>query len=472
MEKKKYKNIYIDALALIPERKSGIGLTIENTLENLIKINNPANDYNIILVVPLGKAKYLNKYIRKGVSVKTIYMPAKLLQLLLKMNLLLPLDWFLGKGIYIFPNYRNWPLWKSFSITYVYDIGFITFPETVQPKNRKFLSQNIRRWINRTDRIITISEFMKIEIEKYLDVFYQKLAVVYCGVDRKLYYHRNQSEIQKIKNKYNILFDKYLLFVGNIEPRKNLFLLLKAYQKLKENNEFGLVIIGGDGWLNEEVLQEIEKMKTQNYKILKVDKYVTNEDLPAIYSGASALVHPAIYEGFGLTPLEALACKTPVAVSNIPTIKEVVQNLGYYFNPSNVRSITNTISELLNDEKIEKLKPKLGSYLFRWEDSANQLIGVINQLNSEASPRPILKRLKYIYKLIDNKLRSIFGEKILPPYIPREAKSEKELRQILLIDYLNEQPNILQIYSLFIYLKTKHILAFFIKRVILSSTDK
>lgn len=155
------KRLYIDALALVPDRKSGVGQTLEQTLENLSLIPEFTTEWTAYLVVPLGKAKYLKKYEKTNISIKTICLPARILDVLLRFGVLPPLDIFIGKGVYLFPNYRNWPLWRSRSMTYVYDIGFVLFPETIQPKNRSYLATNIKKWISRTDTVITITNQVK-----------------------------------------------------------------------------------------------------------------------------------------------------------------------------------------------------------------------------------------------------------------------------------------------------------------------
>jgi len=193
--KKIEKIIYIDALALVPERKSGVGVTLEQTLEELLK-NSEMKSWEVFLVVPLGKAKYLKKYESSNVHLKTIYLPARALAILLRTRLLPPVDWFLGKGVYLFPNYRNWPTWRSRSVTYIYDVAYVKHPETVQAKNQKYLSRSMSTWARRTDRVITISKQVKYEIEKYLGMNENKIDIVPCGVDRSVFCKRNSNEIE------------------------------------------------------------------------------------------------------------------------------------------------------------------------------------------------------------------------------------------------------------------------------------
>jgi glycosyltransferase involved in cell wall biosynthesis len=447
-------------LALVPKKKSGIGLTLEQTLKHLA-----VRPLDICLVVPLGKAKYLGSYLGPNVRAKTIYLPARVMEVLLRLRLFPPADWLLGRGVYIFPNYRNWPLWRSRSLTYIYDIGFIKFPDMVQPKNQKYLSRYVKRWISRTDKIITITNQVRNEIEKELDQPYTKIAVVYCGVDTSVFHRRDAAEVRTVKEKYGIPFKNYLLFVGNIEPRKNLTQLLDAYEKLSEpvQEQYGLVLVGGDGWLNEKFNWRLERMQQKGKHVMKVQQYVGTEDLPALYSGAAMLVHPAVYEGFGITTLEAMACETPVAAADIPAIREVAQEAALYFDPADPESLKDTVLEVIDDEdgvKARVLEGKKRARELGWKQSAAALYEVIEH-DMEEGPhrRPVIRRLKALYVACDTGFRRLLGDKAFSEYRPRPVASVKELRATIYDDFLSEQPSYAQDVILRTYLFTKHLFA-------------
>lgn len=463
------KTLYIDALALVPEKKSGVGVTLEQTLKKLLKTSE-LKQWKVCLVVPLGKAKYLKKYQSANVQIKTIYLPARALALLLMIKLLPPMDWFLGTGVYLFPNYRNWSVWRSRSITYVYDIAYLKHPETVQVRNQKYLHRFMPSWVRRTDRVVTISDQVKYELEKYLGLAESQIEIVPCGVDRSVFYKRDGKEIETVKKKYSIPYDKYFLFIGNIEPRKNLVNLLNAYNKLPAATqaEYGLVFVGGEGWQNEEFYQELKKMQSAQKNVFKTSKYVIAADLPALYSGATMLIHPAIYEGFGMTPLEAMACGTPATVSDTPAIREVVQDMGVYFDPYSVQSIAGAISKTLSDTKLIAANVERGLTLakeFSWERSAKELFKVVGkEQESGAHGHPILVRLKRLYQITDGKLLYLFGERAYPPYEPADAQTAHQLRETIFDDFTKEQPARLQLFLKKVYLGTKHSAARILKR--------
>lgn len=452
MGKRLKKAIYIDALALVPKKKSGVGQTIEQTLGALVGLPEIKNgDWQIYLLAPLGKVQSLKVYVNKNIRIKSIPLHARLIDGLNRLHLLPPIDIFLGSGIYIFPNYRNLPLWRSRSLTYVYDVVFFRFPNMVEPKNQKYLSKYIRTWVERADRVITITNQVKDELEKYLNLSHTLTDVVYCGVDTHLFRERKAGEVNRVKKVYDIPYDEYFLYVGNIEPRKGIDTLIDAYIALpySTRNTIGLVVVGGDGWLNEQIIIRIEREVARGEKILRVKRYVDNEHLPALYSGARILIHPALYEGFGMTPLEALACGTSVIATDLPAIREVLgQSLVRYFEAGDAHDLRANILEEISSATKSQLE--LGERTrviarYNWGCSATTLFGIIESQYSQGPvDKPILRRIKRLYKHTDINLRRLLGERQLSRYIPRDTRNTEDLRKVIYDDYLKEQPNLIQ----------------------------
>jgi glycosyltransferase involved in cell wall biosynthesis len=463
--------IYIDALALVPEKKSGIGVLLEQTLIQLAELPKVKNAYQIYLVVPMGKAKYLQPFLRSNVTTKTIPLPARVLEVFLRLNIFPPMDWLLGSGVYVFPNYRNWSLWSSRSLTYIHDATFKRHPEMVRPKNLRYLERYSARWANRSNTIITLTDHSKEEIEKLLSLPYTKLQVIYCGVDTSVFNRRSVAEVDKIKQKYRIPYENYFLYVGSIEPRKNLVQLIRAYQKLptKIRQTYGLVLVGGDGWLNDEFNQDLATAQSNGHNILKVAEYVVNEDLPALYSGASLLVHPAVYEGFGITPLEAMACETPVVISDIPPLREVSEDAAYYFDPYDDQSLVNSIEQALQNKTETLAHIKRGlvkAKSLSWRSSAEKLEMLIDtELAEGKQDKPVLRRLRATYLVFDRWIRTRLGERVLTPYIPERATNERALAVTVYRDFLREQPSHVQVVALKVYLGTKHTAGLGVKKV-------
>jgi glycosyltransferase involved in cell wall biosynthesis len=376
------KNLYIDALVLAEEHMSGIGHLTLGLVRALAVLPGFVQKYNIYLVVPMGKIDKVLRHEIPNVQIKTIPMPARIISLLNNNKLLPPLDIFLGKGIYLFPNYRNWPLNNSKSITYIHDASFALYPETVQPRNLKYLKNNINLWVKRADLIVTLTQASKADIATSLAIDSKKIHVVGCGVDGSVFKKTPKAAVEATKRKYGIHTPKYLLFVGNLEPRKNLSRLIKAYSGLDESllEQYPLVVIGAGGWLNDGTNALIQESAHNGVKIIKPSQFVLDEDLPAIYSGASAYIHPAIYEGFGIPPIEAMSCGTVTIVSDIPVLNEVLGSAALKFDPYNISDITCKIQSILTRPSDKKQYIEKGNILakkYTWQNAAEKLAYLI-----------------------------------------------------------------------------------------------
>lgn len=377
--------VYIDALPIAQDKMSGIGhLTLE--MIRALSTNKEFDyKYELILVLPLGKASKIVRHNLSGCKVATLPLPARALSLFLKLKLLPPVDLLIGRGVYVFPNYRNWPLLLSPSITYFHDVSFMLHPETVSPKNLKYLKHNARLWLKRTDLVATLSHSSKMEIIENLKIPEGKVKIIPCGVNGSIFYHRSYKEVLNIKHKYGLPEGNYIICVGNLEPRKNIDRLIAAYQKLpdKLRNDYALVLIGGGGWLNEKTMALINSARNNGLDIFHPKKYVEDEDLPALFSGAALAVHPAVYEGFGIPPIQAMSCRTLVAASAIDSIKEVVGEAALLFDPYSISDIMAKIETGLsdNDERVSLVKKgEKQSKKFTWEDSASILYKIIEEL--------------------------------------------------------------------------------------------
>lgn len=359
---------------------SGIGHTVIAILQGLSANTSLRKKYEIILLVPIDKKRQV-RLLNLDLKIKTVFIPDIILRGLRRYNLLPYMDIFIGKGKYLFPNYWNWPLMFSESFTYVYDVSFLVYPEFTDTKNRKFLSRYLRVWLSRTDKIITISNHAKNEIVKYTEVNPGKIEVIYNGINTTNGKSISRKEVLDIKDKYRVEGD-YLLFVGNIEPRKNLLRLVGAYRLLpaKIRAKYSLVIVGSYGWNNDGIKRAIEDSVKEGFRILKIDEFVSDEDVTKLYAGASVLVHPALYEGFGMTPLEAMAAGTPTIVANNSSLPEVMGDASLYVDAMNEQDISDKIVELLEDKKLQNRLVKAGKNRvteFTWRDTTDKIAALI-----------------------------------------------------------------------------------------------
>lgn len=332
MSIQKRTKLFIETGPLIDKRISGTGHVAMNIIKYLSTNTTFMDGYRIILLVPFNKLKAIERFgFNKNVEVRSIPIPARILNGLVRYNLLPPVDLLYGRGVYLFPSFKNWPLLLSKSITYIHDVAFKVYPEFIEPRNLSLLNSQVNRFLTRTDQVITVSESSRQELlEHFPYLREEKVSVVENSIDTELFSPQSKQRIQELKKKYR-LPQKYFMFLSNIEPRKNISTLLSAYEIVqKKDSSVGLMIVGGMGWLNDGVLKTIETMQARGVPIVRPTQWVPDTDLPGLLSGAVALVHPAFHEGFGITPLEAFASGTPAIVSDIPVMHEVVGTDGYY----------------------------------------------------------------------------------------------------------------------------------------------
>lgn len=262
------------------------------------------------------------------------------------------------------------------TIVSVMDLSFLHFPQTFKKKDLYQLSRWTKYSARKASRVITISQSSKDDIIKAYKVLPEKIKVIHLGLKEIDMDYSSQS-----LQKYGI-DKKYILFVGTLQPRKNISRLIEAYsllpQKIKE--EYSLVIIGKKGWLYEDILRAPEKHKVLE-KVLFLD-YVSDQDLPQFYKNAKVFVLPSLYEGFGLPVLEAMRYDCPVITSNVSSLPEAGGEAALYFDPENVHDIKNKIEMVLTDEKLrEKMieKGKIHYKKFTWEKAAKEVLETIEE---------------------------------------------------------------------------------------------
>ncbi len=264
-------------------------------------------------------------------------------------------------------------------ISTIHDFSFKLQPHW-HPKERvQYLNKNFNL-AKKADHIITGSNFTKQEIIDYMQIPQDNISVIYHGVDHDIYKLYLQNELQQTKLRFD-LPDKFLLFVGSIEPRKNLLSMLNAYNLLtkEEKSALPFILVGFRGWQNIEIMQEIEKSKEHIHYL----GFVTDLELAHIYNLATMFIYPSLYEGFGLPPLEAMACGTPVIVSSVASLPEVCADAALYINPTDLQDIKDKILTLLYDETLREAlsqKGKTQAALFSWDKSALEHLKVFQKV--------------------------------------------------------------------------------------------
>jgi glycosyltransferase involved in cell wall biosynthesis len=250
-------------------------------------------------------------------------------------------------------------------------------------KNRSSFWKNNIKGLRKASRIITISEFSKNEIIKYVKYPEDRIYIVPDAVDHSLYYINRDKSILK---KWNIESDyKVILYVGSEEPRQNVDILIKAIARLKKQFPKIKLVKIGDSHLfgaREKLLNLINELNLQNDVIFT--GYVLEEDLPKWYNAADLLVYPCAYAGFGLPPLEAMACGTPVITSNTSALPEVVGDAGIMVNPDNIEELAAEMYNVLANDGLSKDMSNMGlkrAKLFKWGESAKKTLKTYKEIN-------------------------------------------------------------------------------------------
>ncbi len=262
------------------------------------------------------------------------------------------------------------PFFYENQIVTIHDVAFLKHPEWYSKKFHLFYSKIVPIIAKKSKKIITVSNFSKKEIISLLRIPENKIEVIYNGVDKKF----QPSKIKK---------ENLILTVSSLNPRKNLKNLILAFRNLKLKEDFKLVIVGSKNRIYPDA-ETIEKL-IKPYDNIKIISRVPDEMLVKLYQKAKLFVYIPFYEGFGLPPLEAMACGTPVVVSQTSSLPEVCGDAAYYVNPYEVRDIVHGIEKVLKDEKLQRYLIAKGlkrAKLFNWKDSASKLLEITKEVQS------------------------------------------------------------------------------------------
>jgi len=237
--------------------------------------------------------------------------------------------------------------------------------------------------LKKAERIITVSEFSKKDISRYIKYPEEKIEIIPPAVDHNLYYqNRDRSILEKYGIKEN---ENVILYVGAEEPRKNIQLLIDSFRKLKNKiPQVKLLKVGMPNYIGvrKKLLKQIESLGLQQDVIFA--GYVSETDLAKIYNAVDLFVFPSLYEGFGMPPLEAMACGTPVITSNTSSLPEVVGNAAIITDPYDTEGLAEKMYTLLTDQTLCRSIIKKGlarSKVFSWEEAAKKTLEVYEQVN-------------------------------------------------------------------------------------------
>jgi len=373
--------IAIDARCLEEERISGVGVYTLEIIQNLLK-KDKKNRYIIFsnAYKELSKSlSFAKKY--PNAELKRFRWPNKLLNFFIWYFGWPKLDSLIG-GVDIFfaPNINFLTVSKNCKLfTTFHDLSFERFPEFFKRKTRlwHFYFVNPRKIAQKSEKLIAVSESTKNDLEGIYGVKEKKVHVICHGVsdDYKII-SRNDPKLLEIQKKYSLPY-KFILYLGNIEPRKNIKALIEAHKMLRKNNPrfdgYKLVLAGSISPLCRGIIKE----EKENISAIG---YIDREDKPFVYNLASIFVYPSFFEGFGLPSLEAMACGTPVIASHNSSIPEVVENAAILVNPNRPEEIGEAMKYLLKDEKLYNIIKERGlrqAKKFDWKKCAEKTLKLL-----------------------------------------------------------------------------------------------
>ena len=384
--------IGIDFTAAV-EESAGIGRFTRELIRALLDTE---SDHSYVLVAPRGTSA--PSWVARRPAARWVTLPAsaRIASILWhRLHAPIPVERFTGPlDLFHATNYLLPPLQHARGIVTVHDLSYKVHPEFAEPRLARYLAQRVPASLRRADLVLADSVHTKAELVQHYDMAPEQVSVVYGGVSKEFCPDIEEQELERVRHRYG-LPPSYLLTVGRLEPRKNLLTLLKAYQLLVTQQTPSLprlVIAGGTGWRYEPIFEAVSGLELTN--LVDFLGYVPDEDLPALMAGAEAFLYPSYYEGFGLPPLEAMACGTPVVASNTSSLPEVVGDAGPLVSPHEPEALAQAVSLLLSNPQLRQDLRQKGlaqAARFTWEAAAQQLLEAYTVVGGSLTMNPARK---------------------------------------------------------------------------------
>jgi glycosyltransferase involved in cell wall biosynthesis len=260
------------------------------------------------------------------------------------------------------------------TVVTVYDLSFIHYPDRFPTIQRIYLASQTARSCRKARRVITISESSRRDVHRLFGVPLGRIDVVRPGVDNR-FRPLSTAVVEDFRRRLS-LPECFVLHVGTLQPRKNIPVLLEAFARVAREN-LQLVLVGGKGWLFDEIFRQVEILGLQDK--VRFTGYVADSELPLWYNAAAMMVFPSVYEGFGMPVLEAMACGTPVIGANSSSIPEAAGKAAILFDPQDVDELADRMTAVLDDADIPARMRELGfeqARQFSWERAGRETAAV------------------------------------------------------------------------------------------------
>jgi glycosyltransferase involved in cell wall biosynthesis len=379
----------IDGSSLL-SAKTGIGIYTDRLLRGISSCRDFA--VKIYLPMPFINPSKRNKSIdmlRKdysGIEIKAHAVPTpKVQRWIWGRSNFLPIERFLGPvDLYHGTSFVMPPLQGAKGVMTIYDLSFMLFP-TFHTRETQAFSKSVRRFAERADCIIAISEQTKQDIVRLLNIPENKVRVTLLAADTRYRVIDDTRRVASVAADYGI-DREYILYTGTLEPRKNIPAIIRAFQSIKRelNIPHRLVLAGKKGWLYDDIFAEVRALDLEQEVIFT--GYVPDEDLPFLYNGADLFVYPSFYEGFGLPPLEAMACGCPVVSSNTSSLPEVVGTAGIMVDPRKPEELATAMARVLGDSELARDMRRRGverAAIFNWDRCVQETLSIYRDVTGK-----------------------------------------------------------------------------------------
>lgn len=362
----------------------GFGVTnyTYNLIKNLLTIDK-INEYHLFYSSfhRSKNALYLDEFKKLGAVVYQYHIPLAILQYFWGKLNVFPVEWLIGKvDAFYFSDFLRPPLLPGTKgVTTVHDLVWKIYPQYHEQRIIDAHTIKLQKTIKYHDAVITDSQSTKNDLIKYYPEISGKkrIHVIYPGIGEEFKSINNKNKTEQVLKKYGINYPgNFLLYVGAVEPRKNLNLSIEVFSQLIKDEKYRnykFVIAGKAGWKNEDVFQSIKQLKLEDK--VKFTGYIENEDLPFLYNATSLTVYLSSYEGFGLPPLESLACGTKVIAGDNSSLRETIDQK-FLVDVSDKDKVLEKIKYLLSNKieiNTEEVQEK-----FNWQEVARKFLKIIN----------------------------------------------------------------------------------------------
>jgi glycosyltransferase involved in cell wall biosynthesis len=371
-------HIGIDAHA-IGAQQGGNETYIRGLIRALAEVDS-RNRYTIFLAEPAAAEEWRDGFVRQysNFEVRLLAKPTPLVRVPLALAFELRRRPALERIDVLHVQYTAPPFCPAPVVATIHDLAFEHMPETFTRRGSMQLKLTVRRTAQRAARIATVSEYSRQDLLRTYRLSPEKVAVTYNGIESHFTPHSvSSNEADEIRRRFGISRD-FLLAVGSLQPRKNLVRLIRAYAKLRaEHSGFApqLVIVGRKLWLADGIFAEVRRQRWAEDVILT--GYAADADLASLYRAATAFVYPSLFEGFGLPPVEAMACGTPVVTSNVSSLPEIVGNAALLIDPGDEEALAAALLRIVNDQPLRaKLREQgiVQAGKFTWRAAAEKTL--------------------------------------------------------------------------------------------------